>query len=283
VNRRVAALSPALVDRVLQAFGFRAVPTRDLAGLTAVNLEYRVRVPFDNIQKRIWQVGSQSTPPTGGDPTQFFENWLAHGTGGTCWPTNGALAALLAALGFDVRQIAGEIVIAGWPHRGNHGSMIVTLDGAEYLVDGNIGALAPLPLIPGAATSTGQGLHDISAIPREDGWDVVWRQTHSRQPPLVFRTDRELDPVDQRFFAARNVEFASVGLFNQALYIARRWPDHMLTLGRQNKISVSDREEQLTEAVPDTERKRVLVEEMGVSEEIAEALPPDVPGAPALL
>ena len=37
----------------------------------------------------------------------------------------------------------------------NHGSVLVTLDGLEYLVDPCIGSFEPMPLVPGATTTAG--------------------------------------------------------------------------------------------------------------------------------
>ncbi len=88
-------LSPALIDRVLAKFGLSDPPSLDLAGLNALYAAFCGNIPFDNIQKRIWLAGDQTTPLTGGDPTEYFVNWLTHGTGGTCLTVSGAMAALV--------------------------------------------------------------------------------------------------------------------------------------------------------------------------------------------
>ena len=98
---------PEIFERVLERLGLTKRPSIDLAGLNAVYAAWCGRIPFDNIQKRIWFAGDRTTPVTGGDPTEFFANWLAHGTGGTCWPTSGAMYALLRSLGYPARRITG--------------------------------------------------------------------------------------------------------------------------------------------------------------------------------
>ena len=155
-ERPEPALAPALVERVLTKLGLHQRPALDLAGLNALYAAFSANVPFDNIQKRIWFASSQITPLPGGDPNEFFSNWLQHGTGGTCWPLNGAMYSLARALGFDARRIVGSVIVEGYPRGANHGSVLVNLDGINYLVDAWMAAFKVLPLISGKPSSTGQ-------------------------------------------------------------------------------------------------------------------------------
>ncbi len=278
-------LFPELLERVLEKLGLTERPSLDLAGLNTLYAAYCGNVPaIDNIRKRIWFAGERRGPLPGGVAADYFENWLDHGTGGTCWPTNGAVHALVHSLGFDARRIAGCIIMEEYPGT-NHGSVLVTLEGVDYLIDGNLGAFKVLPLVPGRTTSTGDGFHAISAVPIEAGHDVIWYQGHSRQEPLTIRTEPEHDPVDHAFFLEAYDRTKSKGrdLFNHALFICRRFPDSIVTIGRKNKITVTADGTMTKTEINDVERRRVLVEELGISEEIAEALPPDVPGGVALL
>ncbi len=102
-----------LVERVLEKLGFRGRPSPDLAGLNAVLAAVCGGVPFDNIRKRIWFERIRKGPLPGGEPSDFFETWLTHGTAGTCWPSNGATHALLVSLGFSARRCAGGMMGAG--------------------------------------------------------------------------------------------------------------------------------------------------------------------------
>src|ERR1700722_13894824 len=88
------SLSPLLVEQVLAKLGLKNKPSLDLAGLNTLYAAICGSIPFDNVQKRIWFGTDQNKPSTGGDPTEFFENWVRHGTGGTCWPANGGMYAL---------------------------------------------------------------------------------------------------------------------------------------------------------------------------------------------
>jgi arylamine N-acetyltransferase len=276
-------LSLDLVERVLAKLGLAAPPSLDLPGLNALCAAYCSTVSFDNIQKRIWFAGDQTKPLTGGDPTEFFKNWLTHGTGGTCWPINGALYALVRSLEFEARRIAGSMVVQGYPRGANHGSVLVTLDETDYLVDGNIGAFKALPLVPNTPASTGQGIHDIRAAPIEGGFEVLWYTGTNRAAPVPFRPEPERDPVDHAFFLARYDRSKKVGFFNDALYICRRFPEAIVTLGRGTKLTVAADNSVSKAEIKDEERGRILVEELGVSAEIADALPPDLPGGAALV
>ncbi len=274
---------PELMERVLAKLGLADWPSLDIAGLNALYAVYCRSVPaIDSIPKRIWFAGEQRTPLPGGEPREYFESWIAHGTGGTCWATNGAMYSLLHSLGFDARRIAGCIVLEEYPGT-NHGTAVVTLDRVDYLVAANLAAFEVLSLVPGTATSAGNSIHRLSAVPINGGFDVLWYQGHDREAPLTFRTEPEHDPVDHAFFLDRYDRTRQLSVFNAALFICRRSPDSILTLGRENKITVAADNTLTKTAISDAERKQVLVEEFGISEQMADALPPDEPDGLALL
>ena len=164
----------------------------------------------------------------------------------------------------------------------NHGSVVVTLDDIDYLVDGNFGAFEALPLIPGRPASTSQDLHKIKAVPVEHGFEVIWYQGFNRDKPLTFRTESEHDPVDHAFFLDKHEKAKDVSVFNDTLFISCRNPGSIVTLGREMSMVTADNTLLKTE-ISNAERRRILIEEFGISEEVAEALPPDVPGGFAML
>ena len=274
-------LEPQLVERVLAKLGLRQRPALDLTGLNTLYAAFSERVPFDNVRKRIWFAGSQETPLPGGDPTDFFESWLRHGTGGTCWPINGGMYALARALGFDARRIVGSVVVEGYPQGANHGSVLVKVDGIDYVVDAWLASFKVLPLLPGKLSSTGEGIHDIRAVPRNGGFEIISYTGWNREQPLPFRPEPEYDPIHDSFFLGRYDRTRSVGFVNDSLFICRHFRDSILTVGRSNKVLV-DAEGNLTKtALNESERRAVLVEEFGLSEEIVKSIPPDVAGGAA--
>jgi len=271
-------LAPELLERVLARLGLRERPPVDLAGLNSLYAAYCGNVPFDNVQKRIWFASDQTRALPGGNPTEFFENWLAHGTGGTCWPINGALYTLVRALGFDARRIAGSVIVEGYPQGANHGSILVTLDGVEHVTDAWMCSFKVLPLKPSTPASTGDGIHDIRVVPRENGFELLSYAGWDREQPLPFRPEPEHDPVDHAFWLGRYDRTKKVGFFNDTLLICRHFRDSILTIGRKNKIRVAADGSLTKTEITDAERKAVLIKELGLSEAIVEKLPPDVPG-----
>ena len=276
-----STLAPALVERVLTKLGLRQRPDLDLAGLNTLYAAFSGNVPFDNVQKRIWFASPQTTPLPGGDPSEFFNNWLQHGTGGTCWPLNGAMYALSHALGFDARRIVGSVIVEGYPRGANHGSVLVTLDGINYLVDAWMASFEVLPLISGKLSSTGHGIHDITAMPTESSFEIISYPGFDREHPLPFRNEPEYDPVDHAFFLTRYDRTKTVGFFNDAIFICRHFPESIITMGRKSKFRVAA-DGAITKTEPtEVQRKASLVEEFGLSGEIVEKLPPNVPGGVA--
>jgi arylamine N-acetyltransferase len=186
--------------------------------------------------------------------------------------------ALTRALGFDARRLVGSIIVEGYPQGANHGSVLVTLDGASYLVDAWMAAFKILPLTPGEPSSTGYGIHDISVVPTESGFEILSWPGFNRERPLPFRTESEYDPADHAFFLARYDRTKTVGFFNDAIFICRHFPDSILTMGRKSKFHLAA-DGTLTKTEPtEAERKKSLVEEFGLSEEILDKIPPNVPG-----
>lgn len=268
-----------MLERVLTKLNIHCKPSLDLTGLNRLYAAYSSHVPNDNIQKRIWLAGDKLRPVTGGDPGEFFTNWLDHGTGGTCFPANGALCTLLRATGFDAWRISGSVLMEGIEPEGNHGSVVARLDGIKYLVDAQLASFKALPLLPGQSSSTGDGIHDIRAVPVPEGLDVEWFPGSNRQKPLVMRPDLETGAVTHEYFLAQYALSASRDRrrspFNEALFIARHFPESILIVGRNKRIEVLAGNVVCTREITLAGRDRILVEEFGISESAVRFIPPD--------
>lgn len=128
-------LSPALVERVLEGLGLEAPPDISREGVEDLYAAWCRRVPFDNVRKLIHLRNGGAGSLPGDDPASFFEPWLEHGTGATCWAGSGAMWALLAALGFRAQRVLATITFApDLPP--NHGSTIVDIGGDRLDVIG---------------------------------------------------------------------------------------------------------------------------------------------------
>ena len=142
-------LSLNLLERVLTRLGLSNRPAPTLDGLRTLYAAWCRNVPFDNVRKLIHVHHHDSGPLPGDDATDFFEAWLAYGTGGTCWAGNGALYTLLLSLGFHASRGIGTMLVA--PHiPPNHGTVLVTYDDTRYVVDASILHSEPLRLDTGA-------------------------------------------------------------------------------------------------------------------------------------
>lgn len=269
-------LSPALVERVLTKLGLNDKPSLDVAGLNTLYAAVCGNIPFDNIQKRIWFVSGRRGPVTGGDPIEFFENWVRHGTGGTCWPTSGGVYALVRALGFPARRIAGSVIVPNYPPGGNHGSVLVTLDGIDYIADLTFGSFKVVPLLPGGASSAGTGIHNVEVKPLDGGGFEISFFIGWAEMPLPFRPEPEFDPVDHSFFLARYDRASGVGFFNETLLYRRRSVDSIVTIGRGKKRVVASDGTMTKSDLTSTQRDELLIQEMGLSEEVVAKIPPDI-------
>ena len=128
----IQPLPDELLERVLARLEISRQPDPTPESLRAIYAAWCRRVPFDNVRKLIrLRLGNTGQLP--GDTSEdFFEAWLRHGAGGTCWPGAGACQALLQSLGFEaVRGIGTMLVVPGLPP--NHGTVRVTFDRAHFL------------------------------------------------------------------------------------------------------------------------------------------------------
>ncbi len=257
-------LPPGLVERILSKLGLSDRPSLDFAGLNRLYGAYSGNVAMDNLLKRIWLTGDQTTPLTGGDPVEFFENWLAHGTGGTCFPAAGGLCVLLQALGFEANRISGSIIREGLEPGGNHGTALVTLEDVDYLTDAQFASFRVLSLVPGEAASTGDGIQDLQARPHGDGFEVMRFPGSNRDVPLIMRPNLELGHVDHNFFLEHYnlsaLRDRNRSPFNDAVFITRHFPGLILIVGRYNRIDVSADNSVTTVEITHEERDRILIE-----------------------
>ncbi len=63
-------------------------------------------------------------------------------------------------------------VLEGIEQDGNHGWVLVKLDGGDYLVDAQLASFRALPLMHGRPASTDGGIHDFATVPVRGGFEV---------------------------------------------------------------------------------------------------------------
>ena len=185
-------------------------------------------MPFDNVVKRIHLTsGSRQSGLTNGPPIAFFESWLRHGTGGTCWPSAGGLHPLLVSLGFDARGRLTTMFdnLTGPIH--THATTLVRLDGRLLWVDSAMLTNVPLPLIPHEATRLDDPVSPVWAEPVDDLWRVWWTGTINGKEIGCLLLE---DNVTADHFLVRYEASRDMSPFNTVLYPTRNADDTRVTL-----------------------------------------------------
>ncbi len=255
----------SLVARAFAKLGFASPPKPDLDGLRALYLAWCRNVPFDNVRKRIAMARSASDPLPGGLADDFLAAYLEHGTGGTCWPSSNGLFSLVTACGFDARRISASMFDR---NDNNHGSILVRLDGRDWLVDSSIESDTPFPIEPGKTHEIADPVHPIRVEPHEKGTLVHWGQSQSTgtMPCRLMQ-----DPVDQAFYLERYEISRGYSVFNTQLYARRNFPAKLVTYAARKRFEktaagVTSRELEAPEL------RESLVREMGYSRQIVTEL-----------
>lgn len=264
-----------LVDAVLDRFGIGR-PPQDLQGLRSVYAAWCGSVPHENTRKLIHARAGLGTPLPGSTADEFFAAWLEDGTGGTCWAANGALHDLLNALGFEVERAIATMLSMPDVVRPNHGSVVVSVDGERWITDASILSGEPICM-----PDPGDAWDDGAPLPRFE-WlggkaAVRWRALNAPEgfPCRIERigaTWEDWDSLHQRTAAWSPFNYmlnarllrggASIGAARGQRYVFRADGSHVVS------------------PLEGDARTHFLVEELGISEEIARRVPADRPVPP---
>jgi arylamine N-acetyltransferase len=220
-------ISARLRGRVLRRLGLRKSPPPTLDGLRQVYNAWCRHVPFDNVRKML--ALRAAAPLPGCDATDFFEGWLETGAGGTCWSGSNALYELLYSLGFHAHRATGSMHDIGFP---NHGTVIVTVDSGEFLVDSSLLTYEPVPLA-GSLYTYDDGVIRIEVEP-DAGCHILWtrgphqsfflacrvfHESISHDTVLAnYENSRRQSPFNQRLYALRSLSGRTVLLRGNTRY-----------------------------------------------------------------
>ena len=157
------------------------------------------------------------------DASDFFKNWLEHGTGATCWPMANAFYELLISIGFDARRITGYMRDLGVL---NHGSVKVTINGQNYIADASL--LLNKVFLIGQDTLIENDPVFQAEIEKDGESHLLWMQT---PPGNDFFYCRILsNPVEFPVFDEGYEESRERSIFNQRLYVRRNYPGKIIIL-----------------------------------------------------
>jgi arylamine N-acetyltransferase len=271
-----ALLPIGLVERVLERLDFTAHPEATLDGLNALYATWGYRVPFDNVRKLIHVRAGRPQPLPGSEPAEFFEAWLRYGTGGTCWAVAGALHALLRTLGFDaVRGVATMLAAPHLPP--NHGTVLVTLDGVRYLIDGAMLCGEPLRLHDEEETIVEHPAWGLRCARRAGQWLIDWRPLQ-KVDGFQCRLERfDASAAEYRELYEKTRAWSP---FNYQLSARLNHGDEVIGTAFGQAVTLHANGQVTQRPIDQAERKRLLIEELGMSEEIVHQLPDDVPTPP---
>ena len=269
-------LPVGLVDAVLDRLGVATPAAADGAALARVYAAWCQSVPFDNVLKRLWLEEQWPGRLPGSTAVDFFRDWLEYRTGGTCWAGNGALFALLRALGFRVELGAATMMSAPDTPGPNHGTVVVTLGGARFVTDASILSDTPLRLPdPGETPPPPAALPAVQVV---DGRTVIlWRTV--RQPEgFTCRIERiglsedEWDALHQHTAIWSPFNFATSARLN-------RGPD---AVGYGAGVTYRIRPDGALESQPASRAAmvRFLAETLEIDGTVADRLPEDRPVPP---
>lgn len=209
-----------LLDRIYERLGLDEAPGRDVEGLHRLYDAWSHAVRFDNVRKMIALRTGRALP--GREAEDFFEAWLGHGAGGTCWAGAIAWLELLRASGFEARFGCGSMYDMGPV---NHGTVFVALDGEDWLADASL--VSPIPLLCGKELRYSNGVSTVELEP--DGrTHVVWTTVPHQAGFLNCRVYGETpghEDVLAQYEATR-----THSAFNQRLYARRNFRDKVVLL-----------------------------------------------------
>ena len=230
MNDHAPALTGDLVTRVCERLGLGPTGRPDLDALAACYHAWCARVPFDNTRKMVALRTGAPGPLPGIAADDFLEHWIAHGTGGTCWPSSHALFAVLRATGFDARPVAGSMRDLGVV---SHASVKVRLDGRDWLVDSSMLLNAPLPL--GDEVFVGHDPVWPVEVEPVDGTHVIWWQAPPGRSYLPCRL--LLDPAPLCESLAGYERSRARSPFNDRLYARINRPGELVILLGRTRLS----------------------------------------------
>lgn len=269
-------LSMDVLEQVLSRLGLADRPAPTLDGLQTLYAAWCRKVPFDNVRKLIHLHSHAPGPLPGDEPAEFLAAWLAYGTGGTCWSGNGALHAVLVSLGFSA--VRGMGTMRADPEAPpTHGTVLVTCEETCYVVDASILHSAPLPLHESTPTGVAHPAWGVHCRKRDGTWYIRWRPVH--QPDGLDCRLQHLH-VSRETFRERHEQSRAWSPFNYEVYARAIRGETVVGVARGQRVAFDSAGGVSHTPLGGDDRLRVLVDELGMKEEIVHRLPLDTPTPP---
>jgi N-hydroxyarylamine O-acetyltransferase len=225
--------------------------------LRALHRRHIETIPFENLD-------IHSRRPIVLDEAAFFEKLIRRRRGGVCYELNGLFAALLRALGFQVRYLSGRVSSDGIRDTGpefDHLLLEVTWNGS-WLVDVGFGdAFAePLPMAPGLWASQGKMFR---LEPRGGDW-ALWQELPDGRRRLLYvfsRVPRRLEEFSEMCHYHQN---SPDSVFRKNLLCTRKTVTGRVTLSGNNLIITSQGQRRVRTLEKADDVERALFDYFGI-------------------
>ena len=161
-------------------------PTPSIQTLQLLQKQHLLNIPFENLDIHFGKKIILDLP-------KIYDKIIKNGRGGFCYELNSLFHALLSELGFEVKMIAANVYNAEKKKYGiefDHMTLIVRLEGEEYLTDVGFGEFTffPLKLELGNIQKDPRGEFFLDKIS-----DQVFRinkiENEITTPQYIFKTD----------------------------------------------------------------------------------------------
>ena len=204
-------LPPDLTRRVLKRFGLLHEPPANRQTLQCLLHQYTRIVPWESASRIVRRASHHHLEDCPAFPAAFWENALAHGTGGTCYESNYAFFSLLLRLGYQgwltVNNMGDSI--------GCHSAILILLDGGKLLVDVGLPIHALLPICAAQTTVTESQFFRYAVEPLADDSYNIWRDPHPNRNAFTL-IDKPIADARYRQATIRDYQ-PQTGLFLDAL------------------------------------------------------------------
>lgn len=265
-----------LLEQVLSRLGFQNQPGDSREDLAAIYAAWCQKVPFDNVRKLIHIRAKNPGTLPGSHAEDFFTAWLTHGTGGTCWAGSGALFSLLTSLGFDSRRgIATMLVAPDLPP--NHATVLVEIDGENYLMDSSLLCGEPLRIDGENETTIDHPAWGLSCAKRDGRCHIAWRPLHKTDG---FECRLEHFGAGDAGYQSLHEATRPWSPFNYELTLRTNRGEEVIGAAFGHSVTLASDGSVTRRPISTEERNRLLLEDIGLSEEIVSLLPADVPTPP---
>ena len=206
-------LSSDLTQRILWSWGLAAAsPTASF--LEQLISAYVQHVPWETASRMVVKAKTPDwliCPRLG---AAFWQENLAHGTGGTCFESNYAFFSLLRALGYE-----GYLTINNMGESiGCHTAIVLLIEDEKWLADVGIPLYVPIKLNAAATVQQESDFHLYTVTPLGDDRYQIERSHHVK--PIIFTLIDQPVP-DAAYRQATTNDYGPDGLFLNRLILTK--------------------------------------------------------------